>query len=177
MKPNRRSKFFKLFSGLALLTLALPALASDDPAFTLIAYSNAPGGEALLAGDYDTAISIAKPQRRRVGMRLFAETNLCVSYTITGMQDEAEAACGKAIKLASSSSSSVWTSIGETRARRALAYSNRGVMRAVTGDQEGAREDLSKAQRIDAERPAYAQNLARLEADNAAESVARLEYR
>jgi len=177
MKTNRRSKFFSLLSGIALLTLALPALASDDPAFTLIAYSNAPGGEALLAGDYDTAISIAKPQRRTVGLRLSAETNLCVSYTIKGVQDEAEAACRKAVKLASSSPSSTWTGIGETRARRALVYSNRGVMRALAGDQEGARQDLSNAQRIDDETPAYAQNLARLEAGAASESVAKLEYR
>lgn len=159
------------------MALCLPVSASDNPAFTLVAYSNGPGGQALFGGDYDSAISIAKTQRRTAGVRVFAETNLCVSYTLKGMHAEAEVACKKAVKLASANRGSVWTPISESRSGRALAYSNRGVMRAVTGDEEGAWQDLSRAHRIDDEAPAYSQNLSRLEVDDAPESVVRLEYR
>jgi Tfp pilus assembly protein PilF len=59
------------------------------------------------------------------------------------------------------------------RSDRALALSNRGVIRAITGDDSGARQDFELAIKLGRNLRAPTENLARLETE-ASETVSSL---
>ena len=177
------SKVIALFStilkGVALGLVSLPAFGSDDASnYTLIAFSNGPGGQAVLEKDYDKAIRIAEAARRSAGWQFLAETNLCVSYTMKDMTAEAERACRSAILRAPAAGISSRPARARSSKRNlALAYSNRGVVRALAGDTKRAQQDLVKARTLQGQSPVYGQNLAHLNGEAPANHTARIEYR
>ena len=100
-------------------------------------------GDSVSEGKYKRAIM-------RIGARdnrfPFAKaTNLCVAHTMVGQFKHAEHFCDEAIAEAEKAAA---TGRGKNRdhaAEWAMAYSNRGVLRARTGDLEGASSDFGLA--------------------------------
>lgn len=150
----------------AALTCA-SALA-DDPAYTMTVISDASHGAKVKAGDYDTAIAKITAKSRTADS--YSElTNLCVAYTKSGDLENAGAACGAAVeqmraKLPSRGSAFTYLS-SDVRARRylALALSNQGVLHAVSGEPELARENFLEALELKASVREPKINLARLD--------------
>jgi hypothetical protein len=123
-----------------------------------------PGGKQLEMGDYAGAIESAAP---RAGApdpltRLAATTNLCVAQTATGAFAAARSSCDRALELARSADGAQHgLRHGTSAAARAL--SNRGVLRALSGDIAGSARDLRAAALGAGRWGGAAQNLARLE--------------
>lgn len=163
---------------LILLGFTIPAQGSDESAvFTLVAYSNGPGGKAIREGNYDAAIKIARHQRRYVETRLAAQNNLCVIYTMEDISVKAKRACKKAVVLAAQTRRQNWTSTMGYKSALAQALSNRAIMRASFGDDDGARNDLIKALTLNTEKVIYADNLAVLKENSDAMKTAKVDYR
>ena len=91
-----------------------------------------PGTRAIEAGDLDKGINISKSNLQSVPYRSKSAmlSNLCMSYTLKREYDTATEFCDRAINHPSAGR---------------VAYNNRGVLRALQGDYEGAQEDFGKA--------------------------------
>lgn len=139
-------------------TLLLAAAAGTHAAETartplvLTAYSNGPGGEQLLAGDYAQAfaeMSKARPQDTLAAST--KATNLCVAYAVTRKLTEAKDACEVALRLAKAerlSSSRYSPGTMRENADLAAAYTNRAVVRMLMRDAASAKADLQRAQSL-----------------------------
>jgi tetratricopeptide (TPR) repeat protein len=120
---------------------------SISRAFQMAAVIDRARGDAVLAGNYGRAIEALE----RSGRKHFASrTNLCIAYTLSGDLAKADAECGAALRL---SKDKVEHASDSTRrvARRdvAVALSNLGVVKAVSGDLSGAYQDFTLAVEID----------------------------
>lgn len=124
------------------------------PRFQMTAVTDRALGEVVLAGDYGTAIRELEGANYR---RFESSTNLCVAYTLAGEYQKADEACAAAVELSERAA---------VRRDVAVALSNRGVLRAVSGDPSGARQDFSRA--LEIERGLYPanENLQLLEASD-----------
>jgi hypothetical protein len=124
-------------------------------------YSNAPGGKEIEAGNYDAAIVLASTRAPHdLEGALIAATNLCVAYTIKRDLDGAYDACAEALTLARRVDKATSTRRATATAR---ALTNRGVLRAVSGDTLGAAADFREAARSSSDWAAPTRNLAYLE--------------
>jgi hypothetical protein len=171
------SQMFTRKGSIASLALACASAwsfgaAADAKSFELGAYLNHPGGKQIAARDYAGAIKSASIYKNSPGVMdpLVAATNLCVAYTATAAFPEAHEACDRAVELARSADAS--SSIRfRTESATSRALSNRGVLRAVTGDATGAASDFRNAAKRKSPWIAAASNLAYLE--SSASRVAR----
>lgn len=154
-----------LFSGTALHA------EEGKLAYTLIAIEDVSYGEAVVAGDYDAAIEgiLSSAKLARGGFE--AQTNLCVAYTRSGEFEKADASCDAALAaLKKRHRTSAATGTVPFYSRRAhekylaLALSNRGVLRVVSGEPDLAREDFEKAANLKFGLDVVDVNLAKLEA-------------
>lgn len=143
------------------------AWADEVPsAYVMTVFDNQAQGKKVISGDYQAAISeLTGPNRKHLS-RSAASNNLCVAYTMTENLSEAEKACFQALQR-SKIAASPWNDSYKLREDRAVAFSNRGVLRAVSGDAEGAEEDFQRAIRLSSSLEAPALNLARLSARTA----------
>ena len=165
---------------IALLFITLscvPAAASaDEPAFTMTTITDSAHGAEIAAGKYEQAIE--KIAAIDDDDAFFNSTNLCVAYTKIGNVVDALTACDAAIEQANSMSfdrrsylmsfdrrTSLSKSFQERTRKKylALALSNRGVLRATTGDVELARQDFVEALGVSARSSVAKTNLARLD--------------
>ena len=154
-----------LFTALSCVSAAASA---DEPAFTMTTIIDSAHGAEIAAGKYEQAIekitAIDDDE-----YTFFNSTNLCVAYTKTGSVADAVLACDAAIEQANSMSfdrQSYLSRHSQERMRSkyvALALSNRGVLRAATGDVELARQDFVEALGASARSSVVKTNLARLE--------------
>jgi hypothetical protein len=130
-------------------------------------YSNAPGGKEIEAGNYDAAIALASTPIARHDLEgaLVAATNLCVAYTVERELDRAYEACAEALTLARRVDKATSARFRSTATARAL--TNRGVLRAVSGDTLGAAADFREAARSSGNWAAPSRNLAYLESSPA----------
>ena len=160
-KLNGTLKF--IATCLGTCALAATAAAAEATSYEMGAYTNAPGGGEIAKGDYAAAIAAAQhvpmPDSEA---HLIAATNLCVAYTVTGALDKAASACDRALSLAKIAESSI-RSIATSREATIRALTNRGVLRAVSGDSIGAAADFRAAARMSRSWPAPSRNLAYLE--------------
>ncbi len=104
-------------------------------------------GNVVISGDYGKAIEDLGNKSRR---HFESSTNLCVAYTMTGNLEKADAECAAALELSEKSS---------VRRDIAVALSNRGVVKAVSGDLSGASEDFSRALEIHGDLRQASENL------------------
>ncbi len=113
---------------------------SESPAagYKMSAVIDRSGGNVVLAGDYGKAIEKLGSKSTQ---RFEASTNLCVAYTMTGDLDKGDQACAKALELSEKS---------DERHDIAVALSNLGVVKAVSGDLSGAQLDFSRALELNA---------------------------
>lgn len=121
-----------------------------DSAFVMSAVENEAAGDEILAGDYAAAATTLMGNVRLVGDGFSKATNLCVSLTLGGQIDDAERQCSRALRYSRAHRRSL---DGGIQAKRfhAVALSNRGVLRAVSGDLDGAQRDFERAAKISTE--------------------------
>lgn len=167
---NLKSASTTAVTTLLLLCGAAPLHAGEDKlVYTLTAIEDISYGEQVLAGEYHTAIEgiLSSSKVRRAGFE--AQTNLCVAYTRSGEFDKAERSCDAALAvLDERRRQSAPTGVAGSYSRRthekyvAVALSNRGVLRAVSGRPELARQDFTRATRLKFGLDVADVNLARL---------------
>lgn len=109
-------------------------------------------GEALIAGELEDAIEGITSSRQRRGEIFAAQTNLCVAYIRANEARKAKVACESAVTRSRRAS----------RHNQAIALSNLGVFRAITGNTEGAMHSFRAAMRLTKDLSAPAVNLERL---------------
>lgn len=139
-----------------------------EPRYMLNVIEDAAYGEEILAGNYVEAIDKIKSTNRRSIDDYYAAVNLCAARVLSRQFAGAEVACDSAVLgaerlLQRPGHMSVHSF--EARAYRrfmAMALSNRGVLRALQGEADLARDDFTKAMDIRTRLPAPAANLARL---------------
>lgn len=159
--------------GAGLLLAGTVARAGDIPDhYALTVVADREHGARVLDGDYDRAIRALGSGLKRFP---FAHaTNLCVALAMSGERERAEEACGVALLRGEQAARSAR---GPNRAERyrewAIALSNHGVLQALAGNPEGAREDFRVAVEVGADTGIPARNLARLESGATDEVAAR----
>lgn len=150
----------------------------DKLFFTLTAIEDASFGEHVVAGNYDTAIKgiLSSGKSYRAGFE--AQTNLCVAYTRSGDFENAGESCDAALTaLKSRHRSSVSSGLAPFESRRtkerflALALSNRGVLRAISGKPDLARKDFTEAASLKFGLDVADVNLAKLSAEDASNAA------
>lgn len=157
--------FVKSVGAAVAASLLLTATASAAPAkrFVLAAFQDAPGGEAIVAGDYQgglAAIAARGSERRKAATAI----NLCVAHAALGHRAEARAACDEAVhaaKLERRFSTELSTRSSASRTL-AMAYSNRAVMHFLSQNALGATEDFARAAALAPREDFVAQNLEKL---------------
>lgn len=164
MTDTIRKQLLRAAFGGGFLTLLIASGAQADDtraAYVMSVIADQAHGERMLSGDYLQAIDfINSPGEKRHGFA--ASNNLCVAYTKTHELEKAGQACANALRL-SRKVAGAWHYPYGVRGDHALALSNRGVIRAITGDAEGARSDFEQAIKLNDDLTAAAGNLAWLE--------------
>jgi tetratricopeptide (TPR) repeat protein len=158
----------KLLCGLSIALASAPAWSDMDKAkYTMAVMSETAYGAKIMAGNYAQAIEKINQKAGRYDA--FSKgTNLCVAYTKSGELELAEVACESAVIAASKAKhkrlgSLLAGAVADSHDRNlAIALSNRGVLRAVKGLSEQAREDFDAALALDTSLSAPKVNLARL---------------
>jgi hypothetical protein len=145
-------------------TASLAPRALADTAYEMSSYAGWPGGKQIAARDYAAAIGAASRGMRRLDATtaLVAATNLCVAYTVTRELAAARPACDRAVALAKHADHASLRRFPRSAAT-AQALSNRGVLRAVSGDAAGATSDFDAAARMKGASAAASRNLAHLQ--------------
>jgi len=154
---------FKASASLMLVALMTCHTAAADSAYQLTAYADDAKGHYVVDGEYSMAIEKIESQ----SVRHFAsETNLCVAYTVSGDDAAAKGACDSALTMIVEGKSDRSVRVyGNYRRSLAVALSNRGVFRALTGDLQGAKVDLTRAVDLRSNLRQAKLNLLRLEAE------------
>lgn len=146
-----------------LITLAFAANAKELNGYMMAIPANAPGIKHLRAGSYRKAITASRSVIAEPGWKAAAHNTMCVSYTILKDYQRARRSCAKAVKVL------LATKARQRRAKRqdttslAMAYSNRGVLRALSDDLQGAHKDFVKAQHYAVDSQKYAHNYSLLQ--------------
>ena len=155
--------------GTAVLTFAsvlpMAATASDAPqsSYEVVVAGKQAFGDLIVKGQYQQAIQ--RITGRPVQYPFAAATNLCVAYTMLDQLDQATPYCNQAIKLAEANAKPMprhWKGRAQVQSNQALAHSNRGVLRVLSGDGTGAAEDFRAAIELREEMRAPVHNFARL---------------
>lgn len=157
-----------------LMVMAGPLVhaAETQPAYVMTVISDRAHGEQVVSGHYQEAIAaITLPQKRHKDA-FAVSNNLCVAYTKSNDIAKANKSCAEAL-LMSKYKTGQWYEVVRMRNDQALALSNRGVIRAITGDEDGARQDFQQAIKLGRQLSAPADNLARLDS-RATETVSSL---
>lgn len=159
-------------AGLLLLLGTLGALsvqAAEGQSYIMLVYADSEHGDSILEGELDETIS--KLQRRDGEVRDFAEqVSLCVALTRTRQFEQAAEYCDMAITQSDREARRLGSNDGFRRyskrvaARsKAIAFTNRGVLHALAGEPEEARELFEMAQETDLMEEYARNNLSRLE--------------
>ena len=140
-----------MLCALSLLIASAPAWSEANvPKYSMAVFSDADQGARVLSGRYEQAITRITA-KANLADDLHAQTNLCVAYAKSGYIASAEEACETAVVTAESlrkarKSQFSGQTTSQLRARYlAIALSNRGVVKAVKGDLDAAREDFDAA--------------------------------
>lgn len=169
---NQQMKLVRKKTLLRSLTILIAAASTNaaaedtaEPKYTVSAISDAAYGAKILAGDYEAAVGKIR-QSSSVSMRTFyAANNLCVAYVQLRDFANAGTACDSAVAVMRKILDTTRKHAPSHAANRkflAIAMSNRGVFRAINGDEELARKDFSDAIELEARIAAPATNMARL---------------
>ena len=162
----------RLLAATAALTTALgfsTHTAGADSRYEMVSYVESVSGRRIAAGDYDGAIDYAS-KRLHSGdteSRLIERTNLCVAYTVTGNYAKARETCEAAIEIARHVDAGGVRGASRSGTETAKAMTNRGVLKAMTGDMAGAAMDFRTATAAIGAPKAPARNLARVEGETA----------
>jgi hypothetical protein len=135
-------------------------------AFEMLVFEDSSMGRHLIEGDLGAALST---NETRSLSRFSALNDRCVSLTLAGELEKAEVVCNDALREARRSNASGAPgysgrgAMTDTRSRRAMAFTNRGVLHALQGKGERAKDDFRTAVTLSARLSAAAGNLEVLE--------------
>jgi len=143
-----------------------PSMAEDvvNSSYEIVVIGNRAFGNLVVSGDYREAIKRISGTVDR-HHPFSAPNNLCVVYTAIGQYEAALPFCDKAIEVAE------WKSRpgpGRLKDRvqmvtiAALAHSNRGVARVLSGDEAGGEDDFQAAIELKNDMRAPLRNFARM---------------
>lgn len=135
-----------------------PTAESLASRYKMAAVSDRARGNVVLAGDYAKAIEVLGSKS---GKHFASSTNLCVAYTMTGDLEKAGTECDVALTLSEDSA---------VRRDTAVALSNRGVVKAVSGDVSGAQQDFTRALEINRKLLEASENLQTLRETSASDA-------
>ena len=112
----------------AALLLGNPSFA-DTSSFR-VGFERVPGTEEIEAGNLQAGIKVLEDELAQIELESSGAilATLCAAYIVNRSLDKAERVCDKAVE------------IDPTK----TAYNNRGVLRALTGNLFGAREDFER---------------------------------
>ena len=162
---------------LVSLCATVTVQASERPAegYIMTVYEDLAQGQAILVGSPGAVIDALTATDSDRKLSFAEKVNLCVAYTKVKRIDDATVACDAAMMASHKEAqrirrmtSKLYANPGDARDVVMLALSNRGVLHALTGEQEKARELFEQAldlpsRRSDSQiRTSAAQNLARL---------------
>ena len=172
-RPNRTPiRSLGLVIGLAF---ALPAQAEPRAgAFQMLVAEDSVQGQHLIEGDVDAALALNETRNLN---RFSALNDRCVSLTLKGELDKAEVVCDHAVREARRSDAGYAPGRAyrgatiDRQSRRAMAYTNRGVLHALQGQGQQAQDDFKKAVALNDQLSAAAENLVVLEARPAMASI------
>jgi tetratricopeptide (TPR) repeat protein len=133
----------------------------NSAAYVMTVIDDRAAGEQVISGAYAQAIESLTANTAKRSTAFAASNNLCVAYTKTNRLPEAEQACSTALRTGKTTYAS-WYDVNGKRDFYAVALSNRGVIRAVSGNTDQARQDFKAAMKIST-LTAPAENLAVLE--------------
>lgn len=158
-----------LGAGFALALASTAALADGAHRFVFTAFSDAAGGDEVVAGSYSAALDELQSASSSGQLdRSAIDTNRCVAYSMTLRWQEARTACDAAVREATAQRKRppAWWSWMHTSADDylAVAYANRAVMHWLSSDDAAAREDLDEAQELSPGADFVARNLVALKA-------------
>ena len=120
------------------------ARAQDDPdSYRMSVVFDRAYGDVVSQGDYNKAILRINSDRSRFPFA--TATNLCVAHTMVGQYRHAEHYCDLAIEEAERAAENGRQKNRDYTSEWAMAYSNRGVLRARIGNFPGAEEDFRMA--------------------------------
>lgn len=146
-----------------IATIAPIAHAQENAsAYVMTVIHDRAASDQVLSGAYGQAIESLTASTAKRGSRFAASNNLCVAYTKSNRLPEAEQACSAALRSSKATYAS-WSDVNSKRDFYAVALSNRGVIRAVSGDIEAARQDFKAAMKFSTSVTAPAENLAVLD--------------
>ena len=158
-------------------TVATPVSAEESATtpFTMTVISDAAYGHSVVNGKYERAIDKLTRDGRLLRDEFADQTNLCVAYTKTRDIQKAGDACNAAIAnvkkregRVSRTSNKRSAEFRAYQSNLAVALSNRGVLRAATGDVELAKQDFQTALDLQTRLSTIVEgNLQRLEQRNA----------
>ena len=119
-----------IYSVIFAAVMALSSASYADYFPFRVAFENVPGVAEITSGNVSEGIEILKQELDNdAANKGYVLATLCGAYIIDSSLEEAAQVCTDAVE----------TFPGET------AFNNRGVLRAFTGDFEGAREDFDRA--------------------------------
>ena len=154
MKTDIRHHTPARLRGIALILALLAgpvSQAAEGDGYRMIAFEDKAKGHLVVKGRYAEAIERLAARRSRA-TNFERNNNLCVAFTKAAQLDAAKAACDEAVRLRSDTRIAAHTyATPEQRTSirdRAIALSNRGVVRVLTGDEHGAMQDFAESVRI-----------------------------
>jgi hypothetical protein len=151
---------------MVLAGLSTAAMAGSG-SYAMVVHEDTLQAGSIMSLDYDR-IRAAITRLEGVGFKSFdVYNNLCVGYTMTKAFEKAEVACDAAVQAhdAINDDSRPYLGFGSTNTaerRQAVALTNRGVLKAVSGDMLGAREDFAAASELSSAVKAASVNLERV---------------
>jgi hypothetical protein len=147
-----------------------------SPKMVLTAYVNGAGGESVMAGKFDAALTEIKRDRSASSDEYTAKiTNQCVTYAAMKQIPQAMSACNEALRSAkydrmSAQRFSPGTSIQNSYV--AIAYTNRAVVQMMAKNPEGAKSDMARARSLAPQAEFVSKNLLAMQAS--ASKIAQL---
>ncbi|MEL6871059.1 MAG: hypothetical protein AAFO81_14760 [Pseudomonadota bacterium] len=150
-----------IFGIVLILTTTGGDAYAQRSAFVMSAIENEAAGDEILAGDYAGAADLLSEGDKLDGDAFSKANNLCVALTLGGQIDDAERQCNEALYHSRIHRRSIESRVDVVRFR-AVALSNRGVLKAISGDLDGAEQDFEQAAKISSRLQNAALNLEHL---------------
>ena len=130
--------------GVGLSVISADVLAQEDStSYQMSIVFDRSYGDIVSRGSYERAI--VKINRSRDHYPFATATNLCVAHTMVGQYKHAEHYCNQALEEAEKAAAQGRRKSRDYTAEWAMAYSNRGVLRARIGDDAAAEQDFRMA--------------------------------
>lgn len=167
-KDGSAARTGRLNAGVAALLLAVAGQSMADSvpsAYSMAVIQDDAFGSTVMSGDYAKGISKLTSFGGKRAKSFATNNNLCVAYTMTKDFDSAASACEAALAASEKYGKYANSPLNPYDSTRdqAMAYSNRGVLRAMTGDYDGAKQDFEYAAKLSKYLDAPEDNLARLQ--------------